>query len=83
MAGYVPYIHTPPPGWSVDEMGQPIPPEGVQVDEMGNVIEGGPQMTGFPVLSVLGGAVAGKMIGKSTTALVAGGIIGFWLRPLE
>lgn len=77
MSDYAPYIPTPPPGWSIGPNGEQISPDG-------EVAEAGSAPTGaFPVLSTLAGVVAGKMIGKSTTAMVAGGIIGYWLKPLE
>ncbi len=81
-------IPSVPPGWSIGPQGEPISPEG-QVYAPGTTFDvarnpvapGG--LTGFPVLSTLAGGVAGKMIGKSTNAMIAGAILGYWTKILE
>lgn len=88
MADYVPAV---PHGWSIGQQGEPISPEGqayapgTTFDAAGNPVSPG-ATTGFPVLSTLAGVAAAKIFApeaKATAWMVAGGIIGYWLRPLE
>jgi len=77
-----------PPGWSVGPSGEPISPDG-QVYPPGTAFDasGAPVAAGasgqLPFLSIAGGAVAGHLFGKSIGWTIAGGILGFWLKPLE
>ncbi|TAK97594.1 MAG: hypothetical protein EPO08_21065 [Rhodospirillaceae bacterium] len=76
-----------PPGWSVGPSGEPISPDG-QVYPPGTSFDaaGAPAAAGtgkLPVLSTAAGAVAGHLFGKSAGWTIAGGILGFWLKPLE
>jgi len=80
-------IPSVPPGWSIGPSGEPISPDG-QVYPPGTAFDasGMPVVAGtgkIPVLSTAAGAVAGHLFGKSTGWMIAGGILGFWLKPLE
>ncbi len=75
-----------PPGWSIGPNGEPISPDGqvyppgTGFDSSGMPVAPG---TKLPVLSTAAGAVAGHLFGKSTGWTIAGGILGYWLKPLE
>jgi hypothetical protein len=80
-------IPSVPPGWSVGPSGESISPDG-QVYPAGTSFDAGgaPVAAGIgqlPILSTAAGAVAGHLFGKSTGWTIAGGILGFWLKPLE
>jgi hypothetical protein len=70
-----------PGGEAIAPDGQVYPP-GTSFDANGMPVTAGASGQ-LPILSTAAGAVAGHLFGKSTGWTIAGGILGFWLKPLE